>query len=262
MLTTARRPALIIAAHDGMPNLTVAHYPSSVTEGWRGQPVARKWILPALAAAVLVGACDTSVPPSATPIGNVAQATISPSVAASQSASASPSPTLSPTATATATPSATPTPSPTPAPTPAPWKTYKSKRFHYRIKYPPEWVVTPGSNKLADQIDDFGDHVIYVSRDVVTGGTLSISLTVSHDIGTYKSHYKAKLLSNTSISLQGYSGKMLVFSGRDNGLNVLIQHIIIGKGNTAYFLTMFSGRSQIKADKALFKKIYRTWKPT
>jgi len=122
--------------------------------------------------------------------------------------------------------------------------------------------VTPGSNKLADQFDDSFDHFIYVSRDVVTGGSLSISLTVSHDIGTYKSHYHAKLLSKTSISLQGYSGKILVFSGKDNGASVLIQHIIIGKGNTAYFLTMFSDRTHISADKALFKTIYRTWKPT
>ena len=220
--------------------------------------MATRWIVCAVLAAAVLGACDANVPP-ASPAANVAQVSLAPTASPSAAPTASPSP--SPTATPTLTPSPTATPTPTPKPTPAPWKSYKSKRYHYRIKYPPTWVVTPGTTKLADQLDDFGDHFVYISRDVVSG-TLSVSLTVTHDIGTFKSHYKARLISNSSISLAGYTGRLLVFWGKDDGRNVLIQHVIVGKGNTAYFLDMFTDRSHIAADKHLFRKILLTWRPT
>ena len=85
-----------------------------------------------------------SVAATASPVSSVALA-------------ASPSP--SPTATPEPTPEPTATPTPTPVPTPEPWKLYKSKRFKYQMKYPPDWVVTPGSSTRADQYDDYASHL-------------------------------------------------------------------------------------------------------
>jgi hypothetical protein len=142
-----------------------------------------------------------------------------------------------------------------------PWKAYKSKRFHYSIKYPPTWIVTPGSVKLADQFDEFSYPVAYVSRDVVTT-SVSVSLTVSHDVAYYKSHYKAKVVSNKAIKLAGWSGRMIIFRGTDDGRILLFQHIILAKGRVAYFLDMVGDNADANADKALFKKMYLTWRPT
>jgi hypothetical protein len=142
-----------------------------------------------------------------------------------------------------------------------PWKAYKSKRNHYSIKYPPTWIVTPGSAKLADQFDAFGYPYVYISRDTVST-SVSISLTVSHDIAYTKSHYKAKLKSNKAISLHGYAGRILVFEGVDQGTKVRIEEIIIGRGRIGFFLTLFAERTTATADHATFKRMYQSWKPT
>jgi hypothetical protein len=203
----------------------------------------------------LVAACDsaTSSPaPSSPPVAAVSSAAPSPSPSAAPSPSATPTP--------TATPSPTPTPTPTPAPTPEPWKTYKSARYHYLIKYPPTWIVTPGTSKLSDQFDDFESTYLYVWRDTVSG-TASVNLTVSHDIAYYKSHFKAKLSSNKAIRLAGWPGRILIFTGVDNGQKVLIQRIVIAKGSAGYTLTMWSDLSDAAVAKATFKKMYLTWRP-
>ena len=212
-----------------------------------------------LAALLIVGivtACSpdatTSAPPS-----QAAEVQATPSTAASVAASVAPS--SSPSAAPSATP--TPTPAPTAAPTPVPWKAYKSKRNHYSIKYPPTWIVTPGSAKLADQFDAFGYPYVYVSRDVVST-SVSISLTVSHDIAYTKSHYKAKLKSNKPIKLHGYAGRSLVFEGVDQGIKIRIEEIIIGRGRVGFFLTLFAERTTAAADHATFKRMYLSWKPT
>ena len=203
----------------------------------------------------LVAACDsaTSSPaPSSPPVAAVSSAAPSPSPSAAPSPSATPTP--------TATPSPTPTRTPTPAPTPEPWKTYKSARYHYLIKYPPTWIVTPGTSKLSDQFDDFESTYLYVWRDTVSG-TASVNLTVSHDIAYYKSHFKAKLSSNKAIRLAGWPGRILIFTGVDNGQKVLIQRIVIAKGSAGYTLTMWSDLSDAAVAKATFKKMYLTWRP-
>jgi hypothetical protein len=211
-------------------------------------------ILVALLVAGVVAACDSGVTSSAPP-ASAAVAVIS-SPAPSPSPSAAPSPTPSP----TATPSATPTPTPTPAPTPEPWKTYKSARFHYLIKYPPTWIVTPGSSKLSDLFDDFDSTFLYITRDTVSG-TASVNLTVSGDIAYYKSHYKAKLSSNKAIKLAGWSGRILIFTGVDNGEKVLIQRIVLAKGSVGYLMTNWSDLSDAAVARAIFKKMYLTWRP-
>ena len=215
----------------------------------------KRHVLALLLAGVCAG-CGSSVtpPPQA---DTAAAASTSPSAAPSPS----PSPSLSPSASPSATPSATPTPTPTPAPTPPPWKTYVSKIWHYSMQYPPDWVVTPGSARLSDQYDAYGYPYVYVDRDTVSG-TVSVSLTVTHDIAYNKSHYKAKLKSNKAISLHGYSGRILVFEGIDNGLKVRIERIIIARGKVGYFLSLYADRVTAAADHATFKKLYQSWKPT
>jgi len=222
----------------------------------------RQRALAAVIAAAIVAACNSPATPA--PSGD-AVANASPSVAAgSAGPSPSPSPSTVPTPTPapTATPVPTPTPTATPAPTPPPWKIYTSKRYHYKIKYPPDWIVTPGTTKYADQFDNFGLPFVTVFRDVVTT-RVDVPLTVSHETAYYKTHYKAKLLSNKAISLAGgFSGRILTFSGVDNGLKETIQVVIVAKGKVGYFIDLFADQTTEQADKALFKTMYRSWRPT
>jgi hypothetical protein len=222
----------------------------------------RMRMLAALLIVGVVAACGSEATTSA-PASQAAGVQATPSTAASSSAAPSSSASATPTSTPvpTTTPTAAPTAAPTPVPTPVPWKTYKSKRNHYSIKYPPSWVATPGTAKLADQFDAYGYPYVYVSRDVVTT-SVSISLTVSHDIAYFKSHFKAKLKSNKAISLHGYSGRILVFEGVDNGLKVRIERIIIGKGRVGYFLSLYADLTTAAVDHATFKRMYLSWKPT
>ena len=192
-------------------------------------------------------------------VGGCAPAT--PSVEPSSTVDATPT-AVPATPAPTATPEPTAAPTPTPAPTPEPWASYKSKRYHYSIKYPPTWIVTRGSARVPDQFDGYGYPYLFVARDVVRGGTASMSLTVAHEIAYNKSHYKAKLVSNKPVKLRGYSGRLLTFNGVDNGLKVQLQRLILGKGQVGYFLTMWGNRDAAVADQALFKKIYKTWRPT
>jgi len=223
--------------------------------------MSRSRALAALFTAIVVAACGSTATPApgasdAAPSGPVsALASTQPSAAPSPSPSPIPSPTVAPT------PTPTPTLAPTPSPTPVPWKTYTSKRFHYKMSYPPDWIVTPGSATLADQYDNFGYPYIYVTRDVVST-TVSISKTVTFEISYFKSHYHAKLTANQAIKLAGYAGRMLTFSGTDNGVTVIIKEVIIAKGKVGYFLTMFGQAEKLVADRSLFKKMYTTWRPT
>ena len=200
---------------------------------------------------VTLAACDASTP---TPSPNGSQA-----IAAPTSGDTS-APTTTAGSGETAAPTPTPTPAgPTPIPTPAPWGSYTSTRNRYAVKFPPGWTVTPGTPKYADQIDDYS-HYVYLSRDTVKGKA-SLALTVTHAIATIKKRYKAKLLSSVAAKQAGYPGRLLTFDGTDNGRAVHIQELILAKGKVAYFIDMFSDQGQAKADKALFKSIYKTFKP-
>ncbi len=214
------------------------------------------------AAMLIVGACGASttssapaasqavVPSAATVAG--ASASAEASAEATTEASSEPS--------AAATPEPTPVADPTPAPTPVPWKTFVSTRYKYSVKYPSSWVVTKGSAKLADQIDDYTSHFVFLSRDTVSG-VASISLTVTHDTAYYKSHYKAKLASSQKVTVNGWPGRLLTFNGSDSGRKLYIQHLILAKGKVGYIVEMFSDQGAAAADKALFKKIYKTFHP-
>ena len=209
------------------------------------------------AAMVVATACAA---PSQNPASTVAAA--SPAASVAQVATASPSASASPTASPTATPTAEPTatPSPTPAPTPVPWQTYKSKLFKYSMKYPPDWIVTPGTSKRSDQYDDSGTHFVYVYRDTVST-TVDLNGTVSAEIAYYKSHYKAKLLTNKLVHVGAYSGKSLTFTGSANGRKFYMQVIIIKRGKVGYFIEMWSDPGAESADRKLFLRIYNSFKP-
>jgi hypothetical protein len=219
----------------------------------------RNRVILGLLVAAIVSACGGTATPAPSTVavaGPSASAVSAASVA--PPASASPAPSAVP----TPTPSPTPTVAPTPAPTPVPWKTYTSKRFHYKMQYPPDWIVTPGSATLSDQYDNFGYPIILVTRDLVST-SVSISRTVTSSIAYYKSHYKAKLISNQAIKLSnGYVGRLLTMSGTDDGVKVIIKDVIVGKGKVGYFITMFGETSSAVADRTLFRKMYLTWRPT
>ena len=129
------------------------------------------------------------------------------------------------------------------------------------MKYPPTWVVTPGDSKTPDEYDGYGAPYVYVSRDTVSG-VASINLTMTRDIAYYKSHFKAKVLSNKPIKLDGWLGRIITFKGSRDGRTLLMQHIILAKGRVGYFIDMDGDYDQAAADKALFKAIYKTWRAT
>ena len=226
----------------------------------------RQRVITALLVAGIVTACGNTSTPTPSSIANAdssaaASASSGAGPAATPSPSPSPSPSPTPTTAPTATPLPTPTLAPTPAPTPVPWKTYTSKRFHYKMKYPPAWIVTPGSATRADLYDDFGYPFIYVTRDTVST-SVSISKTVSNETAYFKSHFKGKLISNQAITLAGWPGRLLTFSAVDNGLKVVIKEVIVGKGKVGYFITMWGEAPNAVADRTLFRKMYLTWRAT
>ena len=224
--------------------------------------IRQRGILALFVVAIVVAACGSE---STTPSASTAQADVSLAPFASSSPSTAPTPSPKPLATSTAkpAPTAVPTASPTPTPTPTPWLTYKSKRNRYSIKYPPGWVVTPGTADISDQFDGFDYPYVYVSRDTVpTGSYVSVSKTVTHDIAYWKSHFKATLTSNKAVKIAGWSGRLLTFRGTDDGRTIFFQHLILAKGRVAYFLDMYGKNEAAVADRALFKRIYTTWRPT
>jgi hypothetical protein len=216
-------------------------------------------VITALLIAGVVASCGSQATPAPSSPASPAPSPSALTAVASAPPSASPSP--KPSVAPTPTPQPTPTLAPTPAPTPVPWKTYTSSRFHYKMKHPPDWVVTPGTAKVSDAYDNFDYPYIYVFRDLVST-SVSISATVTSEIAYYKSHYKAKLVSNASITLAGWPGRILTFTGTDNGVKVIIKKVIVGKGQAGYFLTMYGEPANAEADRNLFKKMYLTWRPT
>jgi len=128
------------------------------------------------------------------------------------------------------------------------------------MKYPPTYIVTPGSAKRSDMYDDF-THYVYVSRDTVVG-TVSITRTVATQTAYMKSHYKGKRLTNKPIRLSGgYRGRIVTYNVTNDGRKQYVQIIMVGKGRVGYFIEMWTDRGDEKADRALFKQFYRTWRP-
>ena len=202
-------------------------------------------------AALIVAACAASAAP---PASQAALEAVVPTTRPVTAASPSAAPT-----TAASAPAPTPTAYPTPAPTPTPGQAYTSKRFKYGMKVPPEWVVTAGSKARPDRFAGIGPPNVFASRDTVAG-TISIPRTVKSAVAYMKRHYRAKLASNKSIRLRGWPGRILTFDATEGGVQYRVQTIIVGKGRVAYFIEIWGLREHAKADAALFKTIYETWR--
>ena len=215
----------------------------------------KRWTIVGLLAVSVSGIAGCSAGQTTSSAVAVAAVTPSPSAAATST------PAASATASPTATPEPTATPAPTPKPTPVPWAVYKSKRFKYSIKHPPEWIVTPGASDRADQIDDFSAHYVFLERDTVSTW-VDIKGTVDAQKAFYKSHYKAKLVSDKKVSVGRLSGRLLTFNGTEDGRKFRIQHLIIARGKVGYFVTMWSDPGNEKADAKLFLRMYNSFKPT
>ena len=221
-------------------------------------------IIAILLTAAFVTGCGSQ---TTTPVPStaLAVATAIPSAAASANPSPTPVPPATPTAepSPTATPLPTATPAPTPRPTPVPWKSYTSKRYHYKIQYPPDWIVTPGSGNYSDEFDNFVYPYLYVYRDVVPSGYyVSLTKAMDHEIAYYKSHYHATVISNKSIKVDGWPGRLAILKGQDGAVNIQIQELILAKGRVGYELELMGDDTVAASDKALFKRIYSSWRPT
>jgi len=219
--------------------------------------VTKRWMIVgmlALGVSGITGACSAG---GSTSSAAAVIATASPSSSTAPSAT----PKATPTATPTATPAPTATPTPTPKPTPVPWAVYKSKPHKYSIKHPPDWIVTPGSASRADQIDDFDSRYVFLERDTVSTW-VDVQGTVDQEKAYYKSHYKAKLVSDKKVHVGSLSGRLLTFNGTDDGQKLRIQHLIIARGKIGYFITMYSDPGNEAADAKLFLRMYNSFKPS
>ena len=211
----------------------------------------------ALFAAFLVGCGQGPAPtsqPASSAAGDVAVASSTPSV----------EPSVAPEATPTPTPAATPTPTPTPSPTPTPepWQAYTSKKLKYSMKYPPDWVATPATPGYGDSFDDRGSTFVFIDRDVVSAGSIAaLERTAKAEIAYYKSHYDAKVLSNKKAKVAGWNGRLIKMMGNVDGVDTYFQLLLLAKGRVGYCLDWRSENGDRDADKAMFERIYKTFKP-
>jgi hypothetical protein len=216
--------------------------------------VPKRSFAPILLAVILVG-CGQSVatePPASPGGSDVAAASVAPTE----------EPSVAPLATPTPTPDPTPTPSPTPTPTPEPWQKYTSKKFKYSIKYPPDWVVTPSTPGYSDMFDDRGSTFVFVDRDVVSAGSVAaLERTVKAQKAYFKSHYDAKVVSDKKASVAGWKGRLIKMTGYNDGLETYFQLLMLTKGRVGYFIEMQTVDDDRDADKALFERIYKSFKP-
>jgi hypothetical protein len=150
---------------------------------------------------------------------------------------------------------------PTAKPTPVPWKSYTSKTYHYKISYPPTWIVTPGPSGSADQFDQYTYPYVWIYRDA-SGSFASPKLTASRDIAYDKSHYAAKVITNRAIKVNGWSGRIVTLGGMWHGRKVQIVDLVVAKGRIGYGLEIFGNADTAAADLATFKRMYSSWRPT
>lgn len=220
----------------------------------------KRLLIGVLLGAVLAGCgqAATSTDPPTSPAAVVAVGSAAPSAGPSTSPRATPTPTADP----TPTPTSTPEPTPEPTPTPEPWQKYTSKKLKYSIKYPPDWVVTPATPGYGDMFDDRGYAYVFVDRDVVSAGsTAGLERTAKADIAYYKSHYDAKVLSNRKVKVAGWNGRLVKMAGVEDGVETYYQLLLLAKGRVGYHIEWTSADDDRDADKALFERIYRSFKP-
>ena len=219
--------------------------------------MSKRLIIATLLAVVVVG-CSQGPAPTVQPVSSAA------GEVAVKSQVPSDAPSISPPAAATPTPAATPMPTPTPSPTPTPepWQAYTSKKLKYSMKYPPDWVATPSTPGYADQFDDSGFTFVFADRYPGIGGSTSaLKRSAKAEIAYYKSHYGAKVLSNKKARVAGLPGRLIKMTGKVDGLKTYFQVLLLAKGRYEYRLDWQSSDGNRDADKALFERMYKTFKP-
>jgi hypothetical protein len=216
--------------------------------------VLTRLIIAVLIATVLVG-CGQGPAPTVQPIASAAGGEF-----AVKSQVPSVEPSVAPEATPTPTPAATPTPTPTP--TPEPWQSFTSKKKHYSMKYPSDWIATPATPGYPDSFDDGGFTFLFVDRYPGSGASASsLARSAKAEIAYYKSHYDAKVLSNKKAKVAGLNGRLIKMTGTVEGLKTYFQVLLLAKGRYEYRFDWQSGDGNRDADKALFERIYKGFKP-
>ena len=132
------------------------------------------------------------------------------------------------------------------------------------MKYPSDWVVTPGSEQARRSVTTgSGPPGSTSPGDAVSSGSTASDEPdgVARRISYNKSHFKAKLLVNKNTTVAGWPARLLIFSGVDNGVKMYFQRLNVARGRVGYFITMDGLYQDAKADKTLFREIYLTFKP-
>jgi hypothetical protein len=126
------------------------------------------------------------------------------------------------------------------------------------MTYPPGWVVTPGTATVLDQYDNYGYPYVYVDRATGSG---SLKASTAFEVAYLKSHYAARLVSNRSIKLAGFPGRLIRLQGKDNGVDVTIQELVLVRGGVGYYISLYAERESFATDATTFETMYRTWRP-
>ena len=210
--------------------------------------MATKRVVVGLLVVIMFAACGgtASPPASADPVAAAS------SPASNAPSAASPSP--------PATPTAKPTSTPTVASTSDSWPTFTSEAIRYSIQHPPDWAVEAGPADGADyyySMTDLYPHV-HIHRDA--SGPVDVDATVAGAQSFYEKEYEGAVVSNTEITLDGHSGRLLVIEAMENKIRVTIRWIIVAKGDVGYLITWFGWRSETDPDGILFEKFYSSWR--
>ena len=81
------------------------------------------------------------------------------------------------------------------------------------------------------------------------------------EIAYYKSHYDAKVLSNKKAKVAGLPGRLIKMTGNVDGIETYFQVLLVAKGRMEYRLDWQSPDDDHDADKALFERMYKSFKP-
>ena len=130
------------------------------------------------------------------------------------------------------------------------------------MKYPPDWVVTPATPGYSEQFDDRGITFVFVDRYPGVGGSVTaLERSAKAEVAYYKSHYDAKVLSNKKARVAGLPGRLIKMTGNVDGVETYFQVLLVAKGRMEYRLDWQSPDGDHEADKALFERMYKSFKP-
>ena len=130
------------------------------------------------------------------------------------------------------------------------------------MKYPPDWVATPATPGYGDSFDDRGSMFVFVDRDVVSAGSVAaLERTAKAEIAYYKSHYDAKVLSNKKAKVAGWNGRLIKMTATSTAWRPTSSCCCWPRVEWATSLDWSSEDDDREADKALFERMYKSFKP-